>query len=242
MLNRLHIAICEDNPEDAALLKGLIEAPYGDNVEVSVFSRASDFWRTFERHRYDLLFFDIYIGEDLGIDLAVKVRAVDKDAVIAFSSVSEEFTKESYRLGAYSYLVKPPRPEAVREMVALAQMKSGQRERARRVILTGGGDTVELAADDILYVEANGYTSVVHTLSGPVDTRYTVDALEKLLEGPQFLRCHRGYLVNMDHVERIEDDFIMQGGGIAYIRVKDRRQMRAAYERYLFDSVREGKA
>lgn len=211
MMNHLRIAICEDTPEDAALLKGLIEAPYGDMVEVLIFSQVSDFWRTFQKHCHDLLFLDIYIGEEIGLDLAARVREIDKDVVIAFSSISEEYTKESYRLGAYSYLVKPPKPEAVRDVVELARLKSGQREKNRRMILTGGGDTVELATDDILYVEANGYTSVVHTGSGPVDTRYTVDALEKLLDGPQFLRCHRSYLVNMDHVERIKDDFIMQG-------------------------------
>lgn len=235
-MQHLRVAVCDDAPEDAALLKGLIEETSGGGATVFVFHSGDAFLQTFAQGRYHLLFLDIFIGARLGTEIAAKVREQDSDVLIAFSSISEDFTKESYRLGAYGYLLKPPKADSVGEMVALARLKFGRQ--ARHILLTESG-TVELAPDDILYAEANGYSSVLHTQDGPFQTRYTIDALERLLSGPQFLRCHRSYLVNLSRVARIENDFIMQGGGVAYIRVKDYRKMRAAYERYLFDAVRD---
>jgi DNA-binding LytR/AlgR family response regulator len=66
----------------------------------------------------------------------------------------------------------------------------------------------------------------------------TIDDLEKLLPAPRFLRSHRSFIVNLDHVWDIEEDFIMDTGARAYIAVKHHRKIKHAYDDYLFSSAR----
>jgi DNA-binding LytR/AlgR family response regulator len=66
----------------------------------------------------------------------------------------------------------------------------------------------------------------------------TIDALEKLLPSPRFLRSHRSYVVNLDRVDEVSDDFIMDNGTVAYIPVKSHRKSKRAYADYVFSRVR----
>jgi DNA-binding LytR/AlgR family response regulator len=69
-------------------------------------------------------------------------------------------------------------------------------------------------------------------------TTMTIDALQKLLPSPRFLRSHRSYLVNLDHVDDLEEDFIMDNGDIAYVAVKNHRKIKHTYDDYLFSITR----
>ena len=66
-----------------------------------------------------------------------------------------------------------------------------------------------------------------------------LDRLEPL--GPAFVRSHKSYLVNLDHVLAIDDElsiFRMRGGGTAYIRKGAIPAMRRRYDDRLIERVR----
>ena len=44
--------------------------------------------------------------------------------------------------------------------------------------------------------------------------------------------CHQSYLVNMDYVKDVQDDFVMKDGTIVPIRVRGRKEMLDAYYSY----------
>ncbi|MDR0459216.1 MAG: LytTR family transcriptional regulator DNA-binding domain-containing protein, partial [Coriobacteriales bacterium] len=90
----------------------------------------------------------------------------------------------------------------------------------------------------ILFIESSNRRSLVHTDSEVYSTTMTIDALEKLLPSPRFLRSHRSYVVNLDRVDEVSDDFIMDNGTVAYITVKNHRKIKRAYEDYVFSRVR----
>ena len=92
---------------------------------------------------------------------------------------------------------------------------------------------------DIVFVESSNRKSLVYTFDQTYATTMTIDSLEKLLPAPRFLRSHRSYIVNLDHVDDVDEDFIMDNGEIAYIAVKSRRKIKSMYDDYLFNSVRD---
>lgn len=72
------------------------------------------------------------------------------------------------------------------------------------VTLRCGGETVQLAAGDIIYAEIFGHELHVHTVSGRTYRgRGRLSALGQQLAGCGFLRCHRSYLVQLRHVRCI---------------------------------------
>jgi DNA-binding LytR/AlgR family response regulator len=233
----LRIAICEDVESEAQKLLGFIEASRL-NVETSLFGTGEAFLDVFSAGAYDLVFLDVYMGELNGVQTAERIREQDEHVVIVFTTTSDDFTRESYRLNAYKYMLKPVCYDDVLDALELAVVK---RDRAvgATISIISDGTPVSLPLSSISYVESRNRRSYVVCSDGTeFATPTTIDALEKLLPSPQFLRSHRSYIVNLDHVADVGEDFIMSNGDRAYIRVKDFRRIKHAYDDYLFNNMR----
>lgn len=233
----LHIAICEDTEPDLKNLKGYIENS-GVHYQLDVFTNGESFVEGFTKGAYDLVFLDVFMGELSGVETAEKIRELDSDVVIVFTTTSEDFTRESYRLNAYKYMIKPVLREDVEESLDLALVKRDRTLEACLEIISDG-KPVSISFNDIVYVESRDSRSTVIAIDGrEYSTVTSLDSLESLLTPPRFLRSHRAFIVNLDHVDDIDEDFIMDNGDIAYIRVKDHRRIKNKYDDYTFNKIR----
>ncbi|MCL2632401.1 MAG: LytTR family DNA-binding domain-containing protein [Coriobacteriia bacterium] len=232
----LRIAIAEDTLSDIEILIGLIDKCQQEH-QLSTFQSGEAMLADFESGLYDLIFLDIFMYELNGIQTAERIRETDTQVVIVFTTTSEDFTRESYRLNAYKYLVKPLVLEDVQDALDLAVLKRDKEQGATLAIVYENVPVV-IPLTDILFIESANRRSLVHTDDETYTTTMTIDALERLLPSPRFTRSHRSYLVNFDRVDEVDSDFIMDNGTVAYITVKNHRKMRRAYENYIFDQVR----
>ena len=55
-----------------------------------------------------------------------------------------------------------------------------------------------------VYVQANGHYTTVHTADGAFFCSLSLSELEARLDGRQFVRAHRGYIVNLRHARAID--------------------------------------
>jgi DNA-binding LytR/AlgR family response regulator len=233
----LKIAVCEDVKSEQKRLVELIEETRIE-AEVTCFKNGESFLAQFSEGAYDLIFLDIYMAELSGIQVAEQIRAQDTQAVIVFTTTSEDFTREGYRLNAYKYMLKPVAPDDILDSLELARVKR-DRAQGATIRIMSDGEAVALPLADIVLIEASNRRSVFHMADDATwATTTTIDALEKLLPSPRFLRSHRAFIVNLDHVSDVDEDFQMDNGMCAYIRVKDFRNIKRAYDEYLFNSVR----
>ena len=239
----LQIAVCEDDPADVALLARHIEKS-GIAAELCSFESGDEFLASFCARKYDLIFMDIYMKGISGVDAVREIRRLDRNAEVAFMTASPDHALESYRLGVSKYLEKPITPDAVKEALEYALLK--RRTAPLLTLKTSGGREENIPLDSILYLESRGHAVEVHTFSGVITTSRTarLDEIEKLLPQPQFLRCHRSFLINLDHVVKADRElhvFVMKNGGMASIR----RGHLVKYEReldgwYLYKAGRDG--
>jgi len=233
----LLIAVCEDTEPDLLVLKTLIENS-GVNYTLDIFKNGESFIAAFEKGKYDLIFLDVFMEELSGVDTAEKIRELDANVVIVFTTTSEDFTREGYRFNAYKYMIKPILKEDVEESIDLAVVKRDRDLEASLEIISDGR-AVSIPFNDIEYVESRDSRSRIVTSDGQeYPTIVSLDSLETLLSPPRFLRSHRAFIVNLDHVDDIDDDFIMDNGDIAYIRVKDHRRIKNQYDDYVFSKIR----
>ena len=86
----------------------------------------------------------------------------------------------------------------------------------------------------ILYLESDRHTVTIHMLDGSVlETAENLEILRKKIEDtPIFLRCHQSFLVNMDHITDVEEEFLLRNGERVPIRVRGRKDVLDAYNRY----------
>ena len=212
----LRIAVCEDEPADMARLVKHIESS-GVRSEILCFESGEAFLNSFRAGRYDVIFMDIYMGGEMGVEVAGKIRKVDKFVTLVFTTNSLDHTLESYRLKAVGYLEKPLSAEDVKEALVLTRSKLNTRVTAS--IAMEGGKKTDVPLDEIIFLEQQGHVIAIHTVSSGLLTASrsaAMDELEKSLPSPPFLRCHRSFIVNLDYVRRIDrktHSFTMMNGG-----------------------------
>jgi DNA-binding LytR/AlgR family response regulator len=232
----LRVALCEDTPVDAETLVALIDMS-GIPYQLDSFPSGETLLEVFEKEKYDLIFLDVYMNKLTGVETAERIRDVDTQVVIVFTTTSDDFTREGYRLNAYKYLLKPLVEEDVVDALELATLKRDKAQGATLAIVTDN-IPVFIPLNDIIFVESSNRKSIIYTIHEAYATTMTIDALEKLLPPPRFLRSHRSFIVNLDHVDELEEDFIMDNGEVAYVAVKNHRKIKHAYDDYLFSSAR----
>ena len=125
------------------------------------------------------------------------------------------------------YIEKPVTQGMVNHTLTIAIALRG-RQRAEMLTVPTDLRQVDVPYGDLAYVEVRNQRCIRHLRNGQqveVSTTRNINDLEAALPSPPFLRTHRSYLVNLNLVKRSNGmDFVMQGGGVAYITKKEYRR------------------
>lgn len=235
----LCIALCEDQIKDADLILDYISKS-DIKTKCSHFFSGKELLANFYPHKYDIIFFDIYMEEIKGIDAAKKIREIDSDVIIAFTTSSIDYTLESYRLGALKYIEKPVNFRDVNETLELSYAR---RKASPKVSVSVKGKNQYISIDKILYIEQKGHNIILNTFSKRIysDQRIKISDMENLFSCPPFFRCHHSFLVNLKYVKSLDKElriFTMLNDDVVYIRRQDIRKAQEAYENQLFSAAR----
>ena len=102
----MNVFIIDDENVYANQIERLITENVSSVVTVDKYCSISEL-HGIDWQKYDLAFFDIEIGNDSGIDLAVKAKAINKRLVIFFVTSHSKYISEALRIIPFQYLLKP---------------------------------------------------------------------------------------------------------------------------------------
>ncbi|WP_433957413.1 LytR/AlgR family response regulator transcription factor [Cytobacillus horneckiae] len=164
----------------------------------------------------DIVFVDIDLSEGNGLNVAKKIEEMVNQPAIVFATAYDEYALQAFDLNAVDYILKPINEDRLYKTIEKIKQMRNVKEtqpmlqthvepmKKDKLAVTVDERIVLITLKDILYLETAEGKCVIHTLK----QAYTVgDALivyEKKLNPNQFLRVHRSYLVNLDHVHEIE--------------------------------------
>ncbi|MGI6175148.1 MAG: LytR/AlgR family response regulator transcription factor [Christensenellales bacterium] len=237
MPHNLNIAVCEDMPRDMERLCAQIAA-CGLGVQIQRFQSGEAFLDNFSAGRYHLVFLDIYMQGMTGVDVAKALRASDADCIIVFTTTSHEHALEGYQVNALQYLLKPTQDEEVARVLEKAVSLLKPKNEPFITVLSDK-QKYDIPLHTILYVEVHNRICRIHTTKETLPTYASIGGLEQMLPTPPFLRCHQAYIVNMDHVACIKQDFHMKNDDRVYIRQREYHKIRKIYLRYLVQDMKE---
>jgi Response regulator of the LytR/AlgR family len=217
-MEALRIAVCEDLEKDATHLLSLIKRS-GVETEVTRYGSGGAFLASHPADKYDLVFFDIYMGDITGVEAAKALREMDDRCGIVFTTTSEEFRSEAFDVGATQYLLKPVNEEKVFRIL----QKRLSHRKSETFTLNIKGTPTDMPFDDIVYIEVKNHNCIIHTMDDQIDigTTMTIESIQRLLPATRFMRCHKSFIVNLSYVISVDRDFIMRNGDTVYIRRSD---------------------
>ncbi|HVU23966.1 MAG TPA: LytTR family DNA-binding domain-containing protein [Opitutus sp.] len=94
-----------------------------------------------------------------------------------------------------------PQPGAMANSGSLAAVAP---EYSDRIVLKADGALHFIKTRDVIWIEAQGDFVKVQTAGKTQLVRETLQSMERKLDAAKFLRIHRSFLVNLEHVRRVE--------------------------------------
>ena len=159
--------------------------------------------------RFDVLFLDVLMPGETGIDAAAEIRNYDKNVKIIFLTSSSEYAVQSYSVEAFFYQLKPICREAFFSLMD-SVLSACEKEQDSSLILRCKSGINKIELRHIEYCEVIHRTLFIHLTEGKVlESIGRMDDLCVQLEMHGcFFRPHRSFLVNFEHVKSISHNII----------------------------------
>ena len=241
-MRELWVAVCDDLEEERLSLARMIRSwarSRGLSVQIRPFSSGEELLASGQQvAACQILFLDIYMPGLSGVEAARRLRTAGCGTAIVFATTSLDHGLESFDVWAADYLTKPFRQEDIDR--ALDWCLEHLPEPMQVLPVYTEGETQELPLASVCYLEVYGHHTHIHTLQRIVVVRRSLDDLEAAIDSPDFLRCHRSFLVNLGHVERIESsDFLMSDGARIPISSANRPRARNIFTDWIYRNAWE---
>ena len=216
--------IAEDEPMLRAMLKARLADAWPELVVVAEAGNGADALAQFAAQRPDIAFLDIRMPVKSGLEVAREIAAA---CHVVFVTAYDEYAVAAFDEGAVDYVLKPPSPERIAKVVARLKARVGAPPRDLAALLARlaareglpaaaplkwiraslGPSMRMIAVDDVLYFQAEDkYTKVV-TAEGEALIRKAIRELFDELDPEAFWQVHRGTIVNLRAIERVDRDW-----------------------------------
>lgn len=208
----IRIVLCDDNQPFLTALRANIRNvlnAHKIDAEIHIFDDAysmPDHILTSS----DIFFLDIDFNrtEYTGIDIAKKIRRYRRDSIIVFVTNYIEYAPEGYEVQAFRYCLKNEVHLKLEQY--LLQTISKLKAEQETIQINVSGETITIPLSDILYIESQGHTAVIHIQKTGTQNQKlykfyaTLISLEQSLSDQGFLRIQKSYLVNMRRMKKFQ--------------------------------------
>lgn len=233
----MRIAIVDDIASERETLKAKLDtqlARLSLDATFFCFDSGTDFLSEAGKRRFDLVFLDIYMRNENGVDTAQALRRFDTDCLLVFITTSTEHALDGFRVRAFHYLVKPC-TEADLEALFDEIVKRIPTD-DRYIELNTAGGPVRLRFREILYAEHHQHQIYIYRTDGrETVARQTFRELCASLADERFFPCSRGVIVNLEHAGDFDGtDFILKNGKRVPVSRDLAKNARMAFGDFLF--------
>jgi two-component system LytT family response regulator len=216
MKNELTVIIVDDEKLARQYLAELV----GEFPEVRVVATCSDGFeavKALAEHRPDLVFLDIQMPRLDGFEV---LELVDRSALaVVFVTAFDQYALKAFDAHAVDYLLKPfsrerlaAALEKVRRNFAGGLPEVGQLRRTlrpdekylHRIVVRDGSAVSVIPCREITSICAEDDYVNIRSSCGSVLKHQTIASLEESLDPEKFVRIHRGSIINLEKLGRIE--------------------------------------
>lgn len=154
----------------------------------------------------DLIFLDINMPNMSGLEMLGALRL--KPNVI-FTTAYADFALESYSYDAIDYLLKPFEFDRFQIAVQKAEERiSSQKNKNSFFFIKDGFKNIKIQFDEILYIKGSGnYLDIVLKEKTYCPRMTFIELIEKLPTS-EFVRIHQSYIVNVNTIDKIENNHV----------------------------------
>lgn len=212
-MSDIHVSILEDEKQSQDHLISCLKK-YEEGRDISfcihVYSDAEEFLS----HRDDMddiVFLDIELPGESGMQVAHEIRKTDKDVIIVFVTNLAQYAIEGYEVDAYDFVLKPFTYEVMelkfQRLVNLVSHRKSMNDEKKVLSINLKNQMKFIPMEEIVYIEVYNHDLIIH-LSNDEKIRFrgTMSAMCERLKDSYFCLCNSCYLVNLAFVDSVLGD------------------------------------
>ncbi len=225
----MRIAICDDDPNDLAILHTAIQRFDKDKtLEVCPFTSASELFNAEKIQPFDIAILDIEMPSPNGYEIAKRLIEHHPAPIIIFLTNSMAYAIRGYGI-AFRYLPKPIDSTQFDKALCAAICEAT----ANRFFFSIDGTAHIIPIPDIYYFEVFGHQTILHTMSSSYAFRATLKDILKQLPPGYFGAPHQSYIVNFAHAKTATTKEIHLTNGVV-IPISRRKQQDFEHQLYAY--------
>ncbi|MEY8352648.1 LytTR family DNA-binding domain-containing protein [Lachnospiraceae bacterium 54-53] len=204
----LRIAVCDDDILFTGMVEELLrkEALYAAvEIEIDVFFDGAMLEKYIcQGNMFDLIYLDIEMAQENGIETARHIRETDKSVLLIYISGYEQYLKELFEVEPFRFLSKPLETERFSRYFHEACQRIWENNAYYQ--FSFNKEIRKVVLKDIVYFESRNRKIHIFLNNGEEEFFYgKLNEVEKKLNGKKqrYLRIHQSYLVNYDYVQKM---------------------------------------
>lgn len=180
--------------------------------EIMSFTNAEEFLKMLDENVVDILFLDIDMPYFTGMDIAQFIMEKGMKTLIIFVTSHDTLVYKTFTYRPFGFIRKTCLEKELEEVVKrLSSELEGMNE---NILVKTSDKTFAIRKEDIIYIEAQGNYVNIYTYNSCEKVRKTLANLEKELFHKDFVRCHKGYIVNVRCIYKITSGEVQLYGDI----------------------------
>lgn len=209
----IRVMVVEDEQKIRDILKKMIEKTSDCEVVSSCGNFAAAI-SDFIKFRPDVVFMDIDLSGESGLDCAKAITGVDPKVKIVFATAHSEYMANAFEIYAFDYLVKPFDLERIGK--TLSRIKSmmpakeidpaGAKKEAgyEKLVIRGKEEINLIDTKDIIMIERTDGICRIVTGDEIFLTSASLSSIQDKLDPDKFMRCHKSYIIRVEAVKKLE--------------------------------------
>lgn len=216
----MKVVIIDDEP----LARSIVREYLQKHPQLEIAQECNDGFegvKAIQQHQPDLVFLDIQMPKINGFEM---LELIEQPPAVIFATAFDEYAIRAFEAHAIDYLLKPFNQERFDKAIAkwsekntaaanattekatqdLLETASQSPSQSNRIVVKNGSKIKIIPVHDVQYLEAADDYVKVHTGEGYFLKNKTMNHFEQVLDGQQFVRSHRSYIVNVQQITRID--------------------------------------
>lgn len=213
------LGICDDTQLDIACLTEHIKhymISYNIQFEIESFQSGEALLQAQRKHPFQILLLDIEMPGINGMTIARYLRdELYDESFIVFVTSYPEYMQESFEVQPFQFLTKPVSYVRIEKLLSDI-IHRYQHSHVTKIVIDTNGEEHLIPVNNLLYIQAvKGEKRYLeyHLTDAILYGEGTIQEWENRLATHSFYSTYRGYLINIGHIQIIQQTHVLMDNG-----------------------------